>query len=116
MARLNQRTQALYILVYNRSVTQYSIAEARKHLAEIVDDALDGEPARITRRGRDVAVLVSAEEYDRLRAGKRSFAEAYAAYRAEFPEGRHLEPGEPDILPEYWDGLRDRSPGRESPF
>lgn len=94
-----------------RSVTQYSIAEARKRLAEIVDDAIEGEPARITRRGRAVAVVVSAAEYDRLRSGKKSFAEAYAAYRLRYPEGRQLPPGEPDLGPEFWDALRDRSPG-----
>jgi len=93
-----------------RSVTQYSIAEARKRLAEIVDDAIEGEPARITRRGRDVAVVVSAAEYDRLRSGKKTFAEAYAAYRAEYPEG--VTQGDDDQLtPEFWDSLRDRSPG-----
>lgn len=97
-------------------MTQYSIAEARKHLSEIIDEAIDGAPARITRRGREVAVVVSAEEYARLRSGKKSFAEAYDAYRAEYPEGRPLEPGEPDIGPDFWDALRDRSPGRESPF
>ena len=102
--------------MYTDRVTQYSIAEARKHLSEIVDDAIDGEPARITRRGREVAVVLSTEEYERLRAGKRSFAETYDAYRAKYPEGRPLEPGEPEIGAEFWDGLRDRSPGRQSPF
>lgn len=92
-------------------MTEYSIAEARKHFAEIVDDAIKGQPARITRRGRDVAVVVSAAEFERLRAGKTTFREAYAAYRAEFPEGDATD-NEP-LGPEYWDSLRDRSPGRD---
>lgn len=98
--------------MYTGHVTQYSIAEARKHLSQIIDEAIDGAPGRITRRGREVAVVVSAEEYAHLRAGKRSFAEAYEAYRAEYPEGV-VEGDDEHLGPEYWDALRDRSPGRE---
>jgi prevent-host-death family protein len=93
-------------------MTQYSIAEARRRLSEIVDAALDGAPARITRRGREVAVIVSAAEFERLRAGRPSFREAYWAYRAEFPE-RPTKEGDEQLGPDFWDSLRDREPGRE---
>lgn len=46
----------------------YSIAEARNNLARLVHVAEDGEPVRLTRRGRPVAVLLSLGEYERLRA------------------------------------------------
>jgi prevent-host-death family protein len=96
-------------------MASYSIAEARKRLPELVDEALDGEPATITRRGRDVAVVLSLADYERLKRGKRTFREAYAAYRAEFPEGV-LDEDDPPLGPEFWNSLRDRSPGREFKF
>ena len=93
-------------------MTQYSIADARKNLPALVDEAVSGGEVRLTRHGREVAVLVSTAEYERLKAGKRSFREAYAAYRAEFPEGDTSDENVP-LGPEYWDALRDRAPGPE---
>jgi len=46
----------------------HSIAEARNNLARLVHAAEDGEPVRLTRRGRPVAVILSLAEYERLRA------------------------------------------------
>jgi len=46
----------------------HSIAEARNNLARLVHVAEDGEPVRLTRRGRPVAVILSLAEYERLRA------------------------------------------------
>ncbi len=101
----------MYIFRYTSNVTEYSIAEARKHLSEIIDEAIEGKPARITRRGREVAVVVSAAEFERLRSGKKSFAETYAAYREEFPEG--VDDDEGQLGAEFWNSLRDRAPGRD---
>jgi prevent-host-death family protein len=42
--------------------------DARAHLSRLIDEALAGRPQRISRRGTEVAVLVSAAEYDRLLA------------------------------------------------
>jgi prevent-host-death family protein len=105
----------MYTTVYTFGMTQYSITDARKNLPAIVDEAVAGGEVRLTRHGREVAVLVSTAEYERLKAGKRSFREAYAAYRAEFPEGDTSDGNEP-LGPEYWDSLRDRSPGRDIVF
>lgn len=41
------------------------IAEAKAHLSEVVRDAAD-EPVVIHNRGKDVAVLVSFDRYERL--------------------------------------------------
>lgn len=46
----------------------YSIAEARQDLPAIVHEVERNGIARITRRGRAVAYLVSAAELDRLRS------------------------------------------------
>lgn len=42
-----------------------SATEAKQNFAEIID-AAQREPVRIRRHNRDLAVVVSAEEYDRL--------------------------------------------------
>lgn len=44
-----------------------SATDAKQHLAALLD-AAQREPVTIRRQNRDVAVLVSAQEYDRLRA------------------------------------------------
>jgi PTS system cellobiose-specific IIB component len=103
----------MYTTVYTLGMTQYSIAEARRNLPAVVDEALAGGEVRLTRHGREVAVLVSTAEYDRLKRGKRNVGEAFAAWEAEFRKEPYSEDDGPDIGPEYWDALRDRSPGRE---
>jgi antitoxin Phd len=44
-----------------------SVTDARQHLAALLDAARH-EPVMIRRQNRDVAVLLSPHEYDRLRA------------------------------------------------
>ncbi|HEY8172014.1 MAG TPA: type II toxin-antitoxin system Phd/YefM family antitoxin [Dehalococcoidia bacterium] len=86
---------------------QYSIADARRSLPTVVDEAESGSEVQLTRRGRAVAVVVSIEEYERLKAHRTTFAEAYAAFRKEFPAG-----GE-GISPRTFRALRERGRGRE---
>lgn len=45
-----------------------SISEARKRLGTVLDDA-QRRPVVISRGGRDIAVVVSISEYNRLRSG-----------------------------------------------
>lgn len=49
---------------YMQKVTVY---ELQHRLKDCINSARDGEPVVITRRGTDVAVMVSVDEYDRLR-------------------------------------------------
>jgi antitoxin Phd len=86
---------------------QYSIAQARDHLPGIIHEVERGVPVELTRRGKPVAVIVSLQDYRRLSAGKVGFWEALQKWR----ESVDLE--ELDIGPEYFDALRDRSPGRD---
>jgi prevent-host-death family protein len=56
----------------------WQLAEAKNKFSEVVDKALTKGPQRITRRGKDTVVLISAEEYDRLKEkkdGKMTFKE-----------------------------------------
>ena len=47
-------------------MTSVSATEAKQRFAAIID-AAQREPVRIRRQKRDVAVILSAEEYDRIR-------------------------------------------------
>lgn len=86
---------------------QYSIADARRNLPTLVDEAESGSEVQLTRRGRAVAVVVSIQEYERLKAHQTTFAEAYEVFREKYPEGRA------GISPGYFRSIRDRGRGRE---
>lgn len=83
-----------------------SIAEARNRLPALVHAVEKGPPVRLTRRGKPVAMLVSFEEYERLRPQRRDLWRAIE----EFRERTDLSDLDVD---EIFAGVRDRSPGRE---
>lgn len=86
----------------------YSIAEARDRFASIVHDVERDSAIELTRRGKPVAVLLSAEEYHRLLARGKSFWDAYSSFV------ERTEPENLGIQAETFEGLRDDSPGREA--
>lgn len=45
---------------------QWKLEDAKNQFSRLVRKAMAGEPQRVTRRGRDAVVVISAEEYDRL--------------------------------------------------
>jgi antitoxin Phd len=53
--------------MYKMSET-INLAEARKKLPELADRANAGQAYVVSRRGREVAVLIGIEEYQRLKA------------------------------------------------
>jgi prevent-host-death family protein len=59
----------------------WGAAEAKSHFSEVLDLALNVGPQRITRHGRQVAVLVSHEEFERR--GRRQAGTASADARPE---------------------------------
>lgn len=84
----------------------YSLADARSHLAEIVDEAEAGREVELTRRGKKVAIVVSAARYARLKGTGVGFAEAYDRFTRRFDLAKVG-------LDEDWAaGLRDRDVGR----
>ena len=85
----------------------YSIADARNALPRLVHRAERGDAVEITRRGRPVAVLLSLAEYARLTGGPRSFAEAYELFCED------VDPADRELDRDFFDGLRDRSAGRD---
>jgi prevent-host-death family protein len=98
----------MYMLMYILSMTRrYSIAEARAHLPAIIEQAEAGEAVELTRRGRPVAVVLSREEFERLRPDRPSFGGAYRAFRKRYV----LD--EVGLERDFAASVRDRSPGRQ---
>jgi prevent-host-death family protein len=94
--------------MYNSSVTKsYSVASARARLAEIVDEVEAGQEVEITRRGKKVAVVLSAERFARLKGDRVAFAEAYENFRRDHDLERD------GVEPSWAAELRDGSPGRK---
>jgi antitoxin Phd len=89
-------------------IKEYSIAEARQRLPQVVREAEAGETVTLTRRGQRVVVLVGTDQFDHLSSGRLGFSKAYARFR------EHHDLDELELDPAgLFAGLRDRSPGRE---
>lgn len=66
----------------------WSVAEAKARISELLDRAISGGPQTITKRGREVAVVVSIEEWRR----KTTRSGSLAAFLAQSPlRGSELE-------------------------
>jgi antitoxin Phd len=52
---------------------KWQIQEAKARFSEMVDRTLREGPQTVTRHGKPVAVLIKAEQYQRLRAGGKTF-------------------------------------------
>jgi len=89
------------------SSRSYSVAEARAALPKVINDAKRGKVIEITRRGKPEAVVISLEEYQRLRSNpaRPTFMDRYREWR------ENVEPGELDFEPDFFENLRDKSPG-----
>lgn len=88
-------------------VKSYAIAEARANLPTIVDEVEAGMAVELTRRGKVVAVMISVDEYQRIRSKRNSFQEAYQKFLKKHSLADvGLEPG-------FARKLRDRGPGRK---
>ncbi len=85
----------------------YSLATARSHLAEVIDELEASGEIELTRRGRRVAVLVSADRYARLRGDPPSFTDALARFRERF------EPADVGLAASWATSLRDRRGARK---
>lgn len=106
-AASNGRHCSMYIFMYtNLMAKSYSVADARAHLPDILDDVEAGKEIELTRRGRAVAVVISAEKYAALRSEQSSFGEAYRAFTSRYA----LD--EIGLDSDAFDSVRDPAPGR----
>jgi prevent-host-death family protein len=97
----------MYKRMYTEDMAKsYSVAEARAHLPDILDDVEAGKEVQLTRRGRPVAVVLSPRRYETLRSERANFGDAYRAF-----VGRHA-PEEIGLERGFFDSIRDREPGR----
>ncbi len=55
----------------------WSVADAKAHLSEVIENALHDGPQTITRRGKKAVVVVSAEEWERRTKPKKSLVEFF---------------------------------------
>lgn len=51
---------------------EWQLAEAKNRLSEVIDRAVSEGPQQVTRRGKPVAVVVSIEEFTKLKGQKRT--------------------------------------------
>lgn len=86
---------------------RYSIAEARQNLAAVVHELDRRARIELTRRGKPVAVILSMREFERVSAPRGRFWDAYKS----FCEAVNLP--KLGIDPTVFEGVRDRTPGRE---
>ena len=68
----------MYITRMSKS---YSVANARAKLANILQEVEAGAEVELTRRGKKVAVMMSAARYARLRGERVAFMTAYETFR-----------------------------------
>jgi prevent-host-death family protein len=103
---------SMYMWMYIcRMAQRYSIAEARANLPTLVDDAEAGAAIELTRRGEVVAVMISVNEYERLRSRRVGFQEAYQQFL------KKHSPADSGIdAAAFAKQVRDRSPGRKVPL
>ena len=85
-------------------MSEVSITEAKNVLTRLIDDAERREAIHITRRGKPVAVLVSEDVYERLKAGEhtKDVWQALQEWRAQASFDW------PELTPEEIDSWRDR--------
>jgi cellobiose PTS system EIIB component len=90
-------------------MTQYSITQVQENPEDIIQAVEREKAVEITQRGKQVAVLLSVAEYERLVGEKSSdFGAALKKFRQELvEEGIDIDPDE------VFKDVRDRSPGRE---
>lgn len=55
--------------------TPWQLQEAKNRFSEVVDEALAHGPQTVTRHGREVVVIMSIEEYQRLKHRPKSLLE-----------------------------------------
>lgn len=58
-------------------MNSYPLAKARSSLSKLVDQALAGEPQRITRHGKEAVVIVSEAEWQAQKGKKETLVDLF---------------------------------------
>ena len=92
-------------------VKRYSVIEAQESFSDVLRDAEESGCVELLQKGNPVAILLSVQEFERLREKRPTFWEAYQEFRRDFdPEQDGIDPDE------VFGNLRDASPGRDLPW
>jgi cellobiose PTS system EIIB component len=90
---------------------KYSIEQIPVNLNKIIQEVERGEPIQITQQGKQIAVILSIAEYEKLLDKTSSFWESIEQFRQEYNvEAADINPDEIFAL------VRDKSTGREVIF
>ena len=77
----------------SESAPRWALQDAKNKLSEVVDAASRGQPQVVTRRGVATAVVMSYEEYQRIRSSHERPPSSFADYLLSIP----TEPGLEDL-------------------
>jgi prevent-host-death family protein len=64
----------------------WTLQDAKNRFSAVVDAAARGEPQMVTRRGKWVSVVLSAEEYERLQRLERASAPSLGELLLQMPQ------------------------------
>ncbi len=76
-------------------MTDWQLQDAKNRFSAVVNAALDGEPQRVTRRGKPAVVVLSVEEYERLSQFEKAKAPTFVELLLAIPQ----DDGEFERLP-----------------
>ncbi|RAU21046.1 prevent-host-death protein [Paramagnetospirillum kuznetsovii] len=73
----------------------WSIQDAKNHFSEVVEAARHGEPQTVTKHGKPTAVILSCEDYERLRRVEEETRPTFAQHLLAMPtDGGEFERSE----------------------
>lgn len=67
--------------------SRWTLQDAKNKFSAVVDAAIGGTPQHVTRRGLPAVVVVSAEEFARLRGGKGETPKNFIEHLLSIPKG-----------------------------
>ncbi len=73
-----ETTSVMMTIMTIKTIPAWSVADAKARLSEVIDRALASGPQVITRKGHEVVVVVSAEEWRRKTKRTGNLAEFFA--------------------------------------
>jgi len=68
-------------------MTRWALQDAKNRFSAVVDAALSGQPQQVTRRGEPAVVVLSVDEYNRLRNRKARGASSFIEHLLAIPGG-----------------------------
>ncbi len=94
-------------------MTQYLIDQVSDPIDRLVHQVEASGPVEVIREGKLVAVLLSAEDYQRTYRPKKTFGESILEFRKEYGLDDREETEEDREFDAFMSTVRDKSPGRK---